>query len=262
MKRLLSLALVLTLVSGLTGCCMKHQWIEADCVTPRTCANCGETEGEPLGHTWMEPDCVTPRTCSVCGETEGQPLGHEPGSWRIAQLDPLALTETEEQICSRCGEVIDTRETELTALYQDDLFLIHAQDFADRLDSILKTNVDDSVSASIAQDGGIFHCAAMLGDHMLGDYLFMARGTLKETNRNLAVITADLYGSSTDTLIMVLFSMMAVDPTLDIESDVLTDFLGSALLEAEDGFDRELNGLLYCLSTTEDGLHLEILPAP
>ena len=48
-----------------------HEWVDANCTTPRTCSLCGETEGEALGHTWVEATCTTPRTCSTCGTTVG-----------------------------------------------------------------------------------------------------------------------------------------------------------------------------------------------
>lgn len=68
----------------LTGCHMKHEWVEATCTEPRTCSAGGETEGEALGHTWVEAACTEPKTCSVCGETEGEALGHE---WQEATYE-------------------------------------------------------------------------------------------------------------------------------------------------------------------------------
>lgn len=77
----------------LTGCGHKHTWVEATCTEPRTCTECGETEGEPLGHTWAEATCTEPKTCKECGETEGEPLGH---TWIEANYqDP--------KTCSVCG---------------------------------------------------------------------------------------------------------------------------------------------------------------
>ena len=32
----------------LTGCGHEHTWSEATCTEPKTCSECGETEGEPL----------------------------------------------------------------------------------------------------------------------------------------------------------------------------------------------------------------------
>jgi len=50
-----------------------HTWVDANCSTPRTCSECGETEGAPLSHSWRDANFQEPRTCSVCGETEGTP---------------------------------------------------------------------------------------------------------------------------------------------------------------------------------------------
>ena len=83
-----------TLLIVLTGCGHEHQWTEATCTEPRTCSECGETEGEPLGHKWKKATCTEPKTCSVCGETEGESLGHK---WKEA-------TCTEPKTCSVCGE--------------------------------------------------------------------------------------------------------------------------------------------------------------
>lgn len=69
-------ALLLAAGSLFLSACHQHTWIEADCVSPKTCESCGETEGEPLGHSWQEASCTEPRTCTRCGQTEGEPLGH------------------------------------------------------------------------------------------------------------------------------------------------------------------------------------------
>lgn len=93
-RQILSISLVLTLVLGLAGCSCKHQWKDATCTTPATCAKCGETAGSPLGHNWKDATCTQPETCSVCGATNGEPLGHQ---W-------LPATCTEPETCSVCGE--------------------------------------------------------------------------------------------------------------------------------------------------------------
>lgn len=69
-----------------------HQWQEATCTTPRTCALCGKTEGEPLGHSWQEATCTTPQICTVCRTIEGNPLGH---TWQEA-------TCTAPKTCATC----------------------------------------------------------------------------------------------------------------------------------------------------------------
>ena len=121
MKRALCIFMAIFAVFVLTGCCIfSHQWEEATCTTPKTCAKCGKTEGDPLGHEWVDATCTEPKTCSVCGETEGDPLGHkwadatctEPKTCSVCgetEGDPLGhewidATCTEPKTCSRCGE--------------------------------------------------------------------------------------------------------------------------------------------------------------
>lgn len=96
MKKLLIIALALVMLLALTGCFCQHEWVEADCVNPKTCTKCEETEGAPLGHTWAAATCVEPKTCETCGETEGDALGHT--------LSEATCTET--PTCSVCGETV------------------------------------------------------------------------------------------------------------------------------------------------------------
>ena len=48
-----------------------HTWTDATCVRPKTCAECGETEGAPQGHNWLDATTTAPKTCSVCGAQDG-----------------------------------------------------------------------------------------------------------------------------------------------------------------------------------------------
>lgn len=70
------LVLIILLPVLLTGCGCQHEWAEAACDTPKTCAKCGQTEGEALGHTWVEATCAEAKHCELCGKTEGEPLQH------------------------------------------------------------------------------------------------------------------------------------------------------------------------------------------
>lgn len=94
-KKLITTLLVTTLLcTTLVGCGHQHTWTEATCTEPKTCSECGETEGEALGHTWVEATCAEPKHCSVCGETEGEALEH---TW-------VEATCAEPKHCSVCGE--------------------------------------------------------------------------------------------------------------------------------------------------------------
>lgn len=92
-KKIFLLGMALVFGAALTGCHMKHEWQEANCTKPQTCADCGETQGQALGHDWQQADCTHPRTCSVCGETQGEALGHD---WQEDCTHPPT--------CSVCGE--------------------------------------------------------------------------------------------------------------------------------------------------------------
>lgn len=90
-KRIL---LLTALCLALTGCGHEHTWEEATCTEPKTCSECGETEGEALDHKWKDATCEDPKTCKRCGETKGKANGH---SWEDA-------TCSSPKTCSECGE--------------------------------------------------------------------------------------------------------------------------------------------------------------
>lgn len=95
MKRYLRLLPVVLLALALCACGCKHEtWNEANCETPKTCANCGEIEGAPLGHTWLPAACETARICENCGKTNGEALGH---SWAEADCETA-------KTCTVCGK--------------------------------------------------------------------------------------------------------------------------------------------------------------
>lgn len=77
----------------LTGCC-SHEWQDATCTVPQTCALCGNTKGESTAdHMWKQATCMVPRTCSLCGTTQGEPSDHK---WQKA-------TCAAPQTCAVCG---------------------------------------------------------------------------------------------------------------------------------------------------------------
>ena len=80
------------LVSHDFGC--EHEWVAADCDTPKTCGECAKTKGEALGHSFGDATCESPKTCTVCGETEGEALGHSFGD----------ATCEAPKTCTVCGE--------------------------------------------------------------------------------------------------------------------------------------------------------------
>lgn len=67
---------VCLLVCTVASCGHEHNWTDATCLAPKTCSECGETEGEALGHKWNDATCKSGKFCSACGITEGNVLDH------------------------------------------------------------------------------------------------------------------------------------------------------------------------------------------
>ena len=94
-KSIKYILLSVTITSSLlfTACGHEHTFADATCTTPKTCAECGQIEGEALGHAWVDATCENPKTCSVCNLTEGNPLDH---TW-------LEATTEAPKTCEVCG---------------------------------------------------------------------------------------------------------------------------------------------------------------
>ena len=75
-KKILFTVLCILCVIMLAACQCKHDWIEADCTTAKTCVRCKEVIGKPLGHAWIPATCTEAKICSACGRTEGIPANH------------------------------------------------------------------------------------------------------------------------------------------------------------------------------------------
>lgn len=71
----------------------QHTWEAATCVTPKTCTECGETEGEALGHAFTEASCTDPSACVNCGVIIEPARGHQ---WQE--------TDDGGMVCSVCQE--------------------------------------------------------------------------------------------------------------------------------------------------------------
>lgn len=56
----------------------EHEWLDATCLEPKTCAVCGAVEGEALGHDWSDACIAAPKRCVRCGITEGTYLKKTP----------------------------------------------------------------------------------------------------------------------------------------------------------------------------------------
>ena len=84
------------------GEALGHSWAEVTCAAPKTCKNCGLTEGEALEHTWTEANFQSAKTCTVCAAAEGEPLP--------ADFETLGLAIDAEGTSVPCTLTVGTQE--------------------------------------------------------------------------------------------------------------------------------------------------------
>ena len=87
----------------------EHDWQAATCEDPKTCATCGDTDGDALGHDWVEiarveascGDGYVESKCSVCGAADTEVL---PATGQCA----YEVTAREEATCGDDGYITYT----------------------------------------------------------------------------------------------------------------------------------------------------------
>ena len=110
MKRILSTVLLLVLCCTLlTGCFCKHEWQDATCTTPTTCALCGKTEGSASGH--IEGELVS------------------------GEIDFASKTSTSYQQCVVCDEYLYSEVVDLTSLVSGGKFVFTPNQYNDAMNT-------------------------------------------------------------------------------------------------------------------------------
>lgn len=115
MKKVFALFLILSLVL-LSGCGHEHSWQEATCTQPKTCADCGETEGEALGHSPTEATVWEPSVCSLCGEVLGEKL---PPAFERHNIEVMNIAD----VPTEFFDGAPTRDPETGYLYLEPLLM-------------------------------------------------------------------------------------------------------------------------------------------
>ena len=85
------------------GKALAHEWVAATCTEPKTCFTCKTTEGEASGHVFTEATCTTAETCSVCGFENGTALGHTLTDTSRVKEPTCSEMGVNEGICTRCN---------------------------------------------------------------------------------------------------------------------------------------------------------------
>ena len=135
MKRILSITLLCALVCTLfTGCQL-------------FCA-----------HEWTSATCTEPRTCIKCKKTEGKALGHQVNEWTVEKTDPVTATETLVKKCLICNKELDTETRNMTALHDEEVFLMTPNEFVSRFSDKLQSLEKSTLIAIPESDNSAFAC--------------------------------------------------------------------------------------------------------
>ena len=118
MKRLLAMLLAIAMVLSLAACGGDsgaaseagkepdhvHQWKEADCEKGKTCIDCGQTEGEPLGHNYTEANYQDASTCTLCGAVTGDVLQPDMEKYGFTEFMEVGVTYDYHTVCNKNRE--------------------------------------------------------------------------------------------------------------------------------------------------------------
>ena len=159
MKRNYKVYLVVLAFLGvllLNGCQCKHEWIPADCTTPKTCSKCGETEGEPLGHDSVT-DALIEATLNKGGMTEGAHCARC-GEILVSQEEtPSKLDALAEEVMTNPEEVSGSRYTkwyEVSSFAEKEDFDSYWYDIKERFSVVIVYDVViGDLEFSIVDDG-------------------------------------------------------------------------------------------------------------
>ncbi|MDO4973495.1 MAG: hypothetical protein Q4E38_04730 [Eubacteriales bacterium] len=102
MKRILAMLLVLVMALSLSAC-HKHSWEPATCDKPKTCSECGKTDGDPLGHKWGEP--VYEWAEDLSSVTALRICGNDPSHTESETVE-TTREETKSPTCTEAGETV------------------------------------------------------------------------------------------------------------------------------------------------------------
>ena len=187
MKKIIYVMAFIISILAFSGCAHEHSFREANCTEPKTCMECGETEGVALGHTWKEATCTEPKTCSNCKTTEGTSTGH---NWKNA-------TCTEPKTCSNC------KTTEGTSLGHNMSggFCTRCNYTSLQISNVLSAPIEDGQSIEIlSQDLYVYSGKNFASYYNSANGLYLAWGATNTSSKTIKYLTftAEFYNSVGD----------------------------------------------------------------
>ena len=104
--------------------------------------------GNTHHHQWADATCIAPKTCTECGKTEGVALGHTPGEWEQEAPDYVAAEVRMCQRCTTCGAMLDSKREMLSTLCDNGEFLLTPDEFSKRYGEQLGDIVNPNAMSS------------------------------------------------------------------------------------------------------------------
>lgn len=192
--------------------------------------------GCSCNHEWKEATCTEPKICEKCDKTEGEALGHIEGAMEISKIDNVKAKTFYKAKCSRCNEVLDSKEEDIKSFINESLFNLTPIEFSERIDDQLYGMADNVLVAKTTEnDHGDFVVA--IGDSStnkaVAGFMFIKNGesNFSYENRNesgFEGVFCRIYDN--DSLARVLLStVLAFDPSLsfsegkDVTSSILSE---------------------------------------
>lgn len=271
------LALACLLV--LAGCQCEHDWVEANCVTPKTCSLCEEIEGAPLGHTWVAATCEEAKYCQVCDTVEGEPAGHvwvEASCAAPKHCENCDLTEGETlehtwlnatteapKTCSECGategeriitdERFKTEESKaLFGSWQMEMTMSGEElDMGDYVEEVpFLATLTFSEDGNISMDMGFQDLDAFMEDLHTGtvEAMYQQFEELDMTREEADTAFLDTYGMSVEDYCTSLWAMVNWDAVFDIYEIGFVYYVEGDQIYVADNWDAEFSSSTYSVN--------------
>lgn len=173
-------------------------------------------------HSWKAATCTTPKTCTECGQTEGAALGHSAGEWEKEPVDAINATQDTVKRCTRCQSIIDSKSEKVTSFVNGNKFIFTPNEFVKRFDASLDSIGYLTAAIGTSSDGLLGIIIESSSGSRVGTGIFSSTGddTLRSTDKYSSSVIGNIVimADGTDEAAELMISlMMACDPTLDIE---------------------------------------------
>lgn len=206
-------------------------------------------------HKWKKATCTKPKTCKECGATEGDPLGHKLEDWKDDGFDSTFSERVYVKTCSRCEKTIEKKTEEVTSFLENEKLTICPNTYSKVFEKRLRELNDSDFTVHEEYDYKLtVYSINDSNDEMAGQLSF----SLKDKNLDPTLLYAEPlnYGivimlennqSNYDKkMARFLVAMIeACDPSLDWDS------VGEIVKEIDEQGAANSNGFTY--SRTKNG---------